>query len=339
MTFIYSFIKRRRVERSTRDDNNDAAPCHPQVQPHPRRFHLSIALSLIDQPRHDPMYFVFSTSESFAHWASSSLQTVAEGEFGVLGDDLGSHVSDEALEGVFERPFFLPGRPCAVSSPVSLLRLPPRPAHTRECCAGLGVFKMLEDNSRDVYAGFKGEPSFIMVGVRHAVLVRGEVLSRGLFRGLFCSLSIREKQETGEEQYPNPTARRAVDALTRAAGSHRSLRAAVEHVHTVPAPRGVAGRTSRHERRAGLHEPAGRVRIGHHRRIDDSGRRRLRVVPDASLAPRAVDLTAGRRAILAQVRIDQVRGQTRTEPRANGGSQSKVEGAAIAGPTISQNRL
>ena len=34
---------------------------------------------------------------------------------------------------------------------------------------------MLEDNSRDVYAGFKGEPSFIMVGVRHAVLVRGEV--------------------------------------------------------------------------------------------------------------------------------------------------------------------
>ena len=57
--------------------------------------------------------------------------------------------------------------------PLSLLRLPPRPAHTRECCAGPGVFKMLEDNSRDVYAGFEGEPSFIMVGVRHA-LVRGE---------------------------------------------------------------------------------------------------------------------------------------------------------------------
>ena len=48
----------------------------------------------------------------------------------------------------------------------------------------------------------------------------------------------------------------------------------------------------------------------------------------------AVDLTAGRRAILAQVRIDQVRGQTRTEPRANGGCQSKVEGAISLGPTI-----
>jgi hypothetical protein len=172
-----------------------------------------------------------------------------------------------------------------------------------------------------------------MVGVRHAwVLVRGEVWSRG-FSGLFCSPNPR-KTGAGEEQYPNPTARRAVDALTRAAGSHRSPRAALEHVHTVPTPRGVAGRTSRAERRAGLHEPAGRARIGHHRRIDDSGRRRLRVVPDASLAPRAVDLTAGRRTILAQVRIDQVRGQTRTEPRANGGCQSKVEGAISLGPTI-----
>ena len=150
----------------------------------------------------------------------------------------------------------------------------------------------------------------------------------------FKKCALTRRTGTGEEQYPNLTARRAVDALTRAAGSHRSPRAALEHVHTVPAPRGVAGRTSRAERRAGLHEPAGRVRIGHHRRIDDSGRRRLRVVPDASLAPRAVDLTAGRRDILAQVRIDQVRGQTRTEPRANGGCQSKVEGAAIVGPTI-----
>ena len=89
-------------------------------------------------------------------------------EFVVLGDDVGSHVCDEDPEGVFERPFFHPGRPCAVSSPVSLLRLPPRPANTRECCAGPGVFEMLEDKSRDVYAGFKGKPSFIMVGVRHA---------------------------------------------------------------------------------------------------------------------------------------------------------------------------
>ena len=94
-------------------------------------------------------------------------------EFVVLGDDVGSHVCDEDPEGVFERPFFHPGRPCAVSRPVSLLRLPPRPAHTRECCAGPGVFKMLEDNSRDVYAGFKGEPSFIMVGVRHARVLCG----------------------------------------------------------------------------------------------------------------------------------------------------------------------
>ena len=284
------------------------------------------------------MYFVFSTSESFAHWASSSLQTSPKVNSGFSAMILGRTSPTKLLKGyskghsssqvvlVLYRALSL----CFASLHVRL---------THESAARVLVsLRCSKITAATSTPGSKENlPSSWWVCDMRSV--RGEVLSRGLFRGALLLTLDPRKTGTGEEQYPNPTARRAVDALTRAAGSHRSLRAAVEHVHTVPAPRGVAGRTSRHERRAGLHEPAGRVRIGHHRRIDDSGRRRLRVVPDASLAPRAVDLTAGRRAILAQVRIDQVRGQTRTEPRANGGSQSKVEGAAIAGPTISQNRL
>ena len=284
------------------------------------------------------MYFVFSTSESFAHWASSSLQTSPKVNSGFSAMILGRTSPTKLLKG-YSKGYSSSQVVLVLYRALSLCFASLHVRLTHESAARVLVsLRCSKITAATSTPGSKENlpSSWWVCDMR---LCAGRSVESWAFpRALLLTLDPR-KTGTGEEQYPNPTARRAVDALTRAAGSHRSPRAAVEHVHTVPAPRGVAGRTSRHERRAGLHEPAGRARIGHHRRIDDSGRRRLRVVPDASLAPRAVDLTAGRRAILAQVRIDQVRGQTRTEPRANGGSQSKVEGAAIAGPTISQNRL
>lgn len=198
MRFIYSFIKRRRVERSTRDDNNDAAPCHPQVQPHPRRVHLSIALSLIDQPRHDPMYFVFSTSESFAHWASSSLQTSPKVNSGFSAMILGCTSPTKLLKGyskgnsssqvvlVLYRALSL----CFASLHVRL---------THESAARVLVsLRCSKIRAATSTPGSKENLASSWWVCDMRVLVRGEVLSRGLFRGAILFTLDPRKTGTGE---------------------------------------------------------------------------------------------------------------------------------------------
>ena len=181
LTFIYSFIKRRRVERSTRDDNNDAAPCHPQVQPHPRRFHLSIALSLIDQPRHDPMYFVFSTSESFAHWASSSLQTSPKVNSGFSAMILGRTSPTKLLKG-YSKGYSSSQVVLVLYRALSLCFASLHVRLTHESAARVLVsLRCSKIKAATSTPGSKENlPSSWWVC---DILVRGEVLSRGAFRG------------------------------------------------------------------------------------------------------------------------------------------------------------